>query len=184
MKITKNIFNSVYYKQLSDGRFIILDWKYRHDPVSLTLMVVGQVMAGQAAATEGKSAQNMENYNAAVEEQNAKQAIAKGNYEQQRQADEANRQQSSLAAEFGGSGVSASEGSPLMVKAKQASEDELSNFMIGYNAQTEAASHRNQAQLDIMQGKIYKQKGQNKAISEYMGAGSSLLTGFSKAGGF
>jgi hypothetical protein len=71
-----------------------------------------------------------------------------------------------------------------MVKAKQASEDELSNLMIGYNAQTEAASHRNQAQLDIMQGKLYKQKGQNKAISEYMGAGSSLLTGFSKAGGF
>jgi len=143
----------------------------------LAASIYGGVSSGMAAKQQGKDARAMSEYNARVEENKAKQLTAKSIYDQQRQADLANRKKSSMLASIGGSGVDPSIGSPLLVQAKQAAEFDLENLMIGYEGQTDAGAARNQATLDKLQGSISESQGRSTAKARYIGTGSSLLTG-------
>jgi len=158
----------------------------RHDPVTMTVLMVagtamaagGQVMEGQAASNEAKGQAAMADYNAKVSEQNAKQIEAKTAFDQQREAEAASRRQSSLQAGLGASGAVTTEGSPLLLQAKQASEDELSNLLVGYEGSIAAGQQRSQAALDKMQSSVYKTKASNVKTASYMKAGGTLLSGF------
>jgi len=70
-----NIFTDIIYKQGKDGRIFQLHWKYRYAPAlliaSAAMSAYGQVQQGQAANAEGKSKQNMANYNAQLSEREA-----------------------------------------------------------------------------------------------------------------
>lgn len=144
----------------------------------------GEVYSGIQAKKEAASAAAMEEYNARVAEQEAKQIEKRSEYEQQRQTKEAARTMGTLAAGLSASGAIPSEGTPLLLQAKQASELELENLMIGYEGKVGAGRAMSQATLDRMQAKLYRQKGRNLAIGSYMKAGSTLLTGFEKSGMF
>ena len=154
------------------------------ETLALALNVGGQIYAGQAASTEARSEQAMAKYNAAVLEQQARATEARTQLEQRRQAEAAARGMSTMAAEIGASGVVASEGTPLLVQAKQASEYELENLMIGYKGQEEVSQLKSKAALEKMQAKLYGQKAQRLAMGGYMKAGSTLLTGFNDMGLF
>jgi len=147
--------------------------------IPFALMAAGQVYQGMAADAQGKSAQNMANYNAQLALRNKAQIEARGKQESIQQAKEASRQQSKLLAQLGGSGAVVQTGTPLDILAEQAKESELENLLIGYDTQVAAQQQESQAALDRMQGDIYRQKGRNKAMSSYIGAGSTLLQGFS-----
>lgn len=142
------------------------------------LAAVGQIQAGRAAAVEAKSAQAMANYNAAVQEREAKAIEQRTGLEQRRQAEEAARGMSRLRAGLGAAGAVTAVGAPLMVQAKQASEFELENLMIGYRGQTEAARARSAAEAERMQAKIYGRKAKTVERAGYLRAGTTLLTGF------
>jgi len=155
----------------------------RFDPGTLFIAAMGaqaasQIIEGQAASVEGKSQQNIANYNAQVQEREAKAIEQRTAVEQRRQAEEAARRQSTLEAGLGASGAVTTAGAPLMLQAKQASESELENLMIGYTGREEATAARTQGQLDIMQGKLAKQRGKAEAKGQYIGAGTTLLSGF------
>lgn len=154
--------------------------RYEHfpDPVILALAAGGQIYSGIAAQREGESAAAMEEYNAKVAEQEAKQIEKRSEYEQKRQTEEAARTMGTLAAGLSASGAIPSEGTPLLLQAKQSAELELENLMIGYEGMTGAARARSQAKLDKMQAKLYRQKGRNQMIGSFAKAGSTLLTGF------
>ena len=81
---------------------------------------------------------------------------------------------------MGVAGAVPTAGAPLMLQAKQASESELENLMIGYTGRERAMAARTQAQLDIMGGKLARQRGRAEATGRYIGAGTTLLTGFGK----
>ena len=147
--------------------------------IPFALMAAGQVYQGMAADAQGKSAQNMANYNAQLALRNKAQIEARGKQESIQQAKEASRQQSKLLAQLGGSGAVVQTGTPLDILAEQAKESELENLLIGYDTQVAAQQQESQAALDRMQGDIYRQKGKNKATASYIGAGSTLLQGFS-----
>jgi hypothetical protein len=134
---------------------------------------------GQAAAQEAKNAAVMEEYNAQVAEQAAKAAENRSMYEQERQLLEAKRVKGAQAAAIAGAGGIPGAGSNLLLQAKQASELELDNLMIGYEGLTEAQRARSQAAGYRLQGSIYKQKAKNLKQAGLIGAGTSLLTGFS-----
>jgi len=153
--------------------------------------VGGAVYSGMAANAEGKSAQNLAEYNAKVYESQATATEQAARYKQARQAEEAERYASGLKAGLGASGAVSTEGAPLEILARQASESERDILMTGYEGSIEAQQLRSAATGERMGGKLARQRGKNAAISSYIGgatsAGStiyenekykSLLTGF------
>lgn len=85
------------------------------------LIAAGQIQEGRAAAAEGKSAQNIQNYNAAVAESEANAIEQKGKFEGIRQVREAERIASSLRARLGISGARIDVGAPVLLAEEQAS---------------------------------------------------------------
>jgi hypothetical protein len=84
-----------------------------------------------------------------------------------------------MQAGMGEAGAVTTVGTPLLIQAKQASELELKNLMIGYEGATEAARARSEAAGYKMEGKIARRKGRAGMIGGFLGAGGTLLTGFS-----
>jgi len=139
----------------------------------------GQYREGEAAKVEGKSRQNLANYNAQVQEQEAKAIEQRTAVAQRRQAEAAARQQSALEAGLGAAGAVTTAGAPLMLQAKQASESELENLMIGYTGAEQVRAAKTGARLSRMEGKLARQQGKAKATGKYIGAGTTLLSGYS-----
>ena len=179
------------YIELWPGKTVLLPYPMttmemahlRFDPGTLFLLAMGtqaagQIKAGQAASAEGKSRQNIDNYNAQVQEREAQAIEQRTAVEQRRQAEAAERRQSTLEAGIGAAGAVATAGSPLLLQARQASESELANLNIGFTGREQATAARTQAQLDILGGKLARQRGKAKATGKFIGAGSTLLTGF------
>ena len=142
------------------------------------MQALGTYQAGQAAAGEAESRQAMAEYNARVAEQEAQAVEQQTRFQQQQQAKEAARYQSSLLAGLGAAGVVTTVGTPLMIQARQAAESELERLMIGYEGQVRASRARSQAGLDRMQAGIYGQRARTASRAGLFGAGTSLLTGF------
>jgi len=150
--------------------------------VGTGLAAGGQIYSGMAASAEGKSAENLAEYNAALQEREAKQIEARTALQQRRQAEESERRMGTLRAGLGAGGAVTTAGSPLMIQAKQASEFELENLLIGYTGREEATAARSGAALSRMEGRIARQRGKAGKMAGYTGAGSTLLTGFGAAG--
>lgn len=146
------------------------------------LQVAGQIQAGRAAAAAGESAQAIANYNAAVQEREAQAIEQRTGLEQRRQAEEAARAMSRMRAGMGMAGVIPTAGTPLQIQAKQASEFEMENLMIGYRGMTEAARARSAAEIERMGGELAIQRGRAAEQAAYIGAGATLLTGFGAMG--
>lgn len=142
------------------------------------LGVYGQIRAGQAAEAQAEAEQNIAQYNAQVQEQEAKAIEQRTALAQRRQAEAAARQLSTLEAGVGAAGAVTTTGAPLMLQAKQASESELENLMIGYTGREQVRAAKTQARLDIAQGKLARQRGRAEARGRYIGAGTTLLSGF------
>lgn len=146
------------------------------------LIATGQIQAGRAAAAEGKSAQNIQNFNAAVAESEAKAIERKARFEGVRQAKEAARTESSLRARLGISGARTDIGAPVLLAEEQAAESELAGFLIGAEARAKAGRARSQAELARLQGKIFRERGRQARTASFLKAGGTLLTGFGLAG--
>ena len=144
----------------------------------------GQIQAGQAAAAEGKSQQNLASYNAALQEREAKQVERKTAMEQRLQAEATDRAMGTTRANLGISGAISTEGSPLMLQAKMASEADLENITMGYEGREQATALRSGATLSRMEGKLANQRGKSARTASYIGAGSTLLSGFASSGMF
>lgn len=131
---------------------------------------------------QGRSAQNIAEYNAQVAEQEAKAARAKTEFEQRRQAKAGARVKSALRTKIAvaGGGVQ-----PLL-EAVQAAELELENLLIGYEGEVVARRAESQAVLDRLQGQLARQRGKTAARQASIQFGmqvASLLTGFGGSGG-
>ena len=147
------------------------------------LLVAGQIQEGRAAAAEGESAQNIQDFNAAVSESEAKAIEQKGKFEGIRQVREAARIRSSLRARLGISGARTDIGAPVLLAEEQAAELELEGFLIGAEARAKAGRARSQATLSRLQGKLFRERGRQRRTAAFMKAGGTLLTGLGFAGG-
>lgn len=151
------------------------------DPGTLSLLAIGgsQVVGGIAAKREQENQAAIAKYNVAVSEQAARQEEVRTAFESQRQAAEATRRQSAIAANLGVSGVVATEGAPLLLRAKQETEDILENLAIGYTGRIAAARKRSQAALFGLEATAARQRGRAAFTSGIIGAGTTVLEGFS-----
>ena len=146
--------------------------------LGIGLLAAGQIYQGLAAKAQGESAQNLADYNAQLALREKAAIERRGKAESILQAKKASRQESSLRAKFGKAGVVAQAGVPLDILAEQAAESERENLLIGFDTQVAASQAQSQADLDILSGKIAKQKGKNAMTASMIGAGGTLLTGF------
>jgi hypothetical protein len=143
----------------------------------------------KASRAEGKSAQNLAEFNAAVSEQEAKAIRAKGTFEGRRAATDATARRSALKAKIATAGGASSPVAEDIIAA-QAAEDELEQLLIGFEAETGARRAESQAAIDRLGGKAAKQRGKNRARAANIGLatqiattpvgakGKTLLTGF------
>lgn len=127
----------------------------------------GEEFAGEATAAEAE-------YNAQLAEREAQAIEQRTAYRQRKEAQEAERRMSTLQAGLGATGAVTTVGSPLLIAAKQASEFELENLMIGYEGQTEVARAKSEAVMQRQKAKVAKKAGKIRAKA-------TLLTGFSQA---
>jgi hypothetical protein len=161
------------------------------DPVTIALVASAVFSAysvyrqGQAAATESRAQADVADYNAKVAENEAKAVELKGAIEQRRQARNASRHIAKLEAGLGASGAVSTEGAPVALLAKQRSEFESDNMLIGFDTTTEAQRFESEAKLATHQGQLLRTRAKNQvtagklgAASEGFRAGATLMTGF------
>lgn len=122
------------------------------DPVSagLAALSFGLNLFGQKKQNEANKEAGQ--YNAAINMQNAELARQQGLVQAENQARDAKRTVGSMVANYGASGVQTDVGSPLDVLADSARMATLDNLTIKYNAEMQARSYEQQAQLNLMGG--------------------------------
>ena len=148
----------------------------------LAMQAASKYREGQEAAAEAKGQAYMSDYNQKVAEQNAKAIEAKTNFEQIRAQRRGERISGSLKARLGASGAMVSEGAPANVLSEQAVENALDVALIGIEGRTEAGQQRSAATLYGMEAKNYRAQARNARRAGRIGAGTTLLTGFSNMG--
>lgn len=133
-----------------------------------------EILSGaKGARAEGKSAQNIANFNAAVAEEEAKAARIKAAFAQKRQAKKGVAIKSSLIAKLG-TGLSSDVAGDLI--AEQAAELELENLLIGFEGEVAGRRAENQAELDRLSGRLAKQRGKTAARAANIKFGTQLAT--------
>ena len=146
------------------------------------VMAAGQIQAGRAAEAQAKSAQNLAEFNAAVEEREAQAQRDKARFAQKRQAKRATEIKGKLIA---GMAAAGGLGSPVAadLSAEQAAELELENLLLGFEGEVLAKRSESQAEIDRLAGRSVKLKGKAKKRASRFSAASTLLTGFGTAFG-
>lgn len=126
---------------------------------------------------DAKSRQNLANFNAQVQEQEATAKRQATKFASKRQAEKAARIKSSLKARIAAAGGT---GSPVAtdLAAEQASELELENLLLGFEGEVSAVQSERQAELDRAAGKIAVRRGKSQATAANIQFGTSLLKGF------
>ena len=145
-------------------------------------MAAGAVYQGMAESANAKSQANLAEYNAKVQENNARAIEQRTIVASRQQAEAGARAMGTMRAGIAKSGVVMTEGSPLLALAEQEVQNVNENQMIGYQGVVSAQGARSQATMDRTQAKIYTQQSKNVKTASYIGAGSSLLSGFSGGG--
>jgi hypothetical protein len=137
---------------------------------------------------EGRSAQNIANYQAEVAEQQAEAERLRSGFEQIQQEKEAERIKSHISADIGAARAA---GSPVAIdiKLEQEYESELENLLIGYEGQVRSQRLKQQAVLDRLQGQLAYESGKSAARRANIGFGVQLgtlgfLSGFGGGRGY
>lgn len=144
----------------------------------LGLQAFGQIGQGMSASAQAKGQAAVAEYNAKVAEQQAAAQRQATQYRQRKLAEEAKRYGSGMRAAMGASGAVSTTGTPLLIQATQAAEDELDQLMLGYEGEIQARRSESQAGAERLQAGIYKKQAKNARLAGMIGVGTSLLTGF------
>jgi hypothetical protein len=133
---------------------------------STAVTAYGQYQAGQA---QEKAYQ----YNAQIQEQNAKVAQDKAAYEAEKQAQRVRRLTATQRAAYAASGVTQS-GSALDLQEDSVIQGEMDRLAVLYGGNVEAANARSEAELSRFQGKAAAHSATTAAFGTILGGGASL----------
>ncbi len=132
-----------------------------------------QLSGAQALRVEGKSAQNIAEFNAQVAEQRAEAEQKRAAFAQKRQAKKGVAVKSELVAKLGEGLISPVAGELI---AEQVAELELENLLIGFEGETRARQALTQAELDRLSGKLAKKRGKAAGRAANIQFGVQLAT--------
>lgn len=148
---------------------------------SAILSLVGGVigMMGQMQAAQAQK--NALNYQAQIDERNAKTALQQSEQDQEDKRRENMRQLSSIRAAYGNNGLQLA-GSPLEVITDTALEQELDVQKIGYQGKLRAQGYREQAGINRAAAKNAGSAGIISGVSSLIGGINTAATGLGNAG--
>lgn len=137
--------------------------------------VFEELSGAKGLRAEGKSAQNIANFNAEVAEQKAKAELLRSEFDQQQQAREAEVIKSRVQANIGEAGGL---GSPVAIdiEFEQAEQLELENLLIGFEGEVKSQRLKSEATLQRLQGELDRQAGKNAARRANVGFGVQLAS--------
>ena len=152
---------------------------------SFSALATGVTLAGakiasniiEAPKAAAKSQENIDKFNAQVQEQEAKARRTAAKFAGKRQAEKGARIKGTLKTRIAAAGGI---GSPVAedLAAEQAAELELENLLIGFEGEVAATQAEQQTKLDRAAGKIAIQRGKSQATAANVKLGTTLLTGF------
>lgn len=129
------------------------------DPISAGLALFSFGLNAFGSYKQGQANQQAADYNANINMYNAALARQQGQIAADAQARDAKRIMGSMVANYGASGVQVDQGSPVDVLADSARMAALDNLTIRYNAEMQAQSYEQQAQLAKMGGQAASTAG-------------------------
>lgn len=141
---------------------------------ALGLLTVGTVVTAAGAMQQGQQEQQAYNYQADVQEQQAKEERVVAATNEANFIEEQRRNMARRRALLGASGVESSSGSPLLVSEDFAGETALQALRIRRGGEVRATRLEQQAELSRFSGQSARQGGRLRA-------GASLLTGFGQS---
>ncbi len=139
-------------------------------------IIIATIVAGGATAhatyEQGKAQNEMSKYNAAVAEREGEESRKKAAFESTRSREEGQRLRARQRALLAKSGV-VMEGTPLLVMADSAAEEELDRLMIEREGGIQGRRFTQQAHLDRMAGRQAHRAGTMQAGATLLQTGAS-----------
>jgi hypothetical protein len=132
------------------------------------LTAIGGLTSAYASYMAGRANKKIADFNARMARVQAAQAIQAGEFNANRVAIAAQRQQGAAQAAEAGAGIVAGAGTAKAVEASNEAASNMDRLMIELNARREAYGFQVRAAADTMEGKLAEQKGA-------MQAGAALL---------
>lgn len=143
----------------------------------VTMAIVGTAIAAGGQLFSGYQGMQAGNYSAQVAKNNARAAEQKSGFEANLIRERGEDIESSARAALGKSGVDpGASTSAAAVIGQSAQNTEMDALAAIYSGKLDANAQR-------AAGKLYKQQGRAAMVGGIIGAGSTLLTGISRAGG-
>lgn len=144
----------------------------------MALAVIGGVISAVGSLAAAQAQADAANYNAAVNDRNAKIALEQGEADAARQKRENLINLGRLRASFGGAGL-AFEGDAISIYADAVEQTELDVANIRYNAKLRSIGYTDQAQLDRMEAKSASTAGILGAMGAIVGGVRTGMQGTS-----
>jgi hypothetical protein len=126
------------------------------DPITMITMglsLAGGVMQGMAARNASLAQAQAAQYNAAIQERNARAAVDQASAERGDARRDSRRRLDRIRSLYAGSGIDAGAGSALAVFQDQATEDKLQQMRISYKGRIRETGYKEQAVLDKMEAR-------------------------------
>jgi hypothetical protein len=143
---------------------------------STAFSVIGAVSQGNAAAKKSESEAQADEYNAAVQKQNADNALLVGNANEEAQRRKARLVMGAQRAGIAESGMSGSQTASDLLE-QSAGNAEMDALNIRYGAQLQSTGYLNNSTLDTWQAKNDRESASAAKTAVYMNAGAKILSG-------
>jgi hypothetical protein len=144
------------------------------------MAVYGELQKGAATQAQAEASARLYEYNAAVARQNAEVARQAAAQEEGEYRKRTRALMGSQIAQFGRAGVTM-EGTPLEVLGETAAEAELNAQRLRYRGELEAWKYLSSANISSAQAAQEMAYGEYAGRAGMLGAGTTLLTGMTKA---
>lgn len=151
--------------------------------VGLVMMAVGGAVQANQQRIDGEVAQNVAEYNAKLDERKAKDAINRGQEEENKHRRKVSAMKGQQKAQFGASGIELDSGSASDILTETEMLGEYDALTIRGNAEREAQSLRDSARIERYLGKQKKKSGNTRAVGTAITTAGSVASGWNKAFG-
>lgn len=143
--------------------------------ISAGLALAGGVVQGMAARNASLAQAQAAEYNAAIQERNARASIDQASAEQADSRRDSRRRLDRIRSLYAGSGIVGNAGSALDVFQDQATEDKLAEMRIAYKGKVRETGYKEQAVLDKMEARSSRSAASlGFAAGVIGGAGSAM----------
>ena len=150
---------------------------------STLLGAAGAIQSGQAASAASKYNAQVQEMNATLADRRARDAITRGQAEEQRKRTEVSRIMGAQKAAMAANGVDVGFGSPLDTLVDTATLGELDALTIRSNAYREAYDYKVDAVNKRAGANLSRMEAKSSSTGGYLDAAGTVLTGVGKAYG-